>query len=168
MVEDCGESVFSLCRKLAFSPADAEDLFQDTFLRAVECRDKIDRDGNPRAFLLGLCVKTWQSGKRKFARRQRIAPTQALEEEAISLPADFGDPQEQLWAQERIHALRECCATLDDKRRVVVYLHYGADLSVTEIAAALQLPPGTVKSRLHKARQTLKNEMEARGYETQA
>ena len=51
------------------------------------------------------------------------------------------------------------------KFRIPIHLYYSADLSIQEIAETLKIPEGTVKSRLNKARQLLKKELEEIGYD---
>jgi DNA-directed RNA polymerase specialized sigma24 family protein len=61
----------------------------------------------------------------------------------------------------RFDASLERIAGLPDGERSVVYLYYGGDLGVTEVAAVLGVPAGTVKSRLHHARQALRRSLES-------
>ena len=56
--------------------------------------------------------------------------------------------------------MRHAVRGLPEKHRVVVLLFYMEEMTVAEIAAVLKLPQGTVKSRLHHARQQLQNELE--------
>lgn len=54
---------------------------------------------------------------------------------------------------------------LKDKYKIVIIMYYTADMSIDEISKSLIIPKGTVKSRLHKARNLIKDELEAIGYE---
>lgn len=54
---------------------------------------------------------------------------------------------------------------LEDKFKIPIIMYYTAELSLEEISKALKIPKGTVKSRLHKARQIIKKELEDMGYE---
>jgi len=56
--------------------------------------------------------------------------------------------------------IREAIAALSFEHRTLVSMRYGSDLSIQQIAQAVGIPEGTVKSRLHAARETLKNHME--------
>lgn len=54
---------------------------------------------------------------------------------------------------------------MPEKYRLPIHLFYSADISVQEIAKVLQIPEGTVKSRMNKAKRLLKKELEALGYD---
>lgn len=56
-------------------------------------------------------------------------------------------------------------ASLKDKYRIPVYMYYAAEMPIEEIAESLQLPKGTVKSRLHTARIIIGKKLEEHGYE---
>ncbi len=74
--------------------------------------------------------------------------------------ADISTPEEILILKERCEAIRTAADKLNDKLRIPLYMYYTADMSVEDIASALKIPQGTVKSRLYKARKTLKNVLE--------
>ena len=74
-------------------------------------------------------------------------------------------PEDHAVLGEEIQIVREAVAGLPEKYRVPIYLYYSADLSVAEIAEVLMVPAGTVKSRMNKAKQLLKKELEALRYD---
>ena len=149
--------LYRFCRKLAYSKEDAEDLFQETWLRVLRTPQKLLQAGSPPSFLCGTAVSLWKSQQRKYARRSRIAPEQPLE-----FPADSAESLEDSLMrraeQEFVQALVD---QLPEKFRIPLILHYTLELDVAEISKALHLPPGTVKSRLFYARQEMK-----RGWQT--
>jgi len=57
--------LFGLCCKLTYSYEDAEDLFQETFLKALEQLHKIDSSNDPKGFLVSIALYLWKSKKRK-------------------------------------------------------------------------------------------------------
>ena len=67
--------------------------------------------------------------------------------------------------REEIRYVQESLCRLPDKYRLPLCLYYGEELSVEEIAACLRIPQGTVKSRLHKGREKMREELEAAGYD---
>ena len=69
-----GKAVYNFCRQLSFSREEAEDLYQETFLKAVEKIDKLEKFENPKSFFISLAISIWKSSKMKFVRRRRIAP----------------------------------------------------------------------------------------------
>ena len=63
------------------------------------------------------------------------------------------------------NTIQQIVANLPEKYRIPVYLFYSAELSIQEIAKVLQIPAGTVKSRMNKAKHVLKEELETLGYD---
>lgn len=88
--------------------------------------------------------------------RRQPVPVDSLPEMAAP-PAD--SPEAQVLAQEDRQRLWHALATLDDLHRTVLVLRYYQELSEAELADALGIPPGTVKSRLHHARRLLQERM---------
>lgn len=162
LVEQYSDSVYRYCKSLAFTLEDAEDLYQQTFLKAFELRKKISADKNPKAYLLSIATNIWKNHKSKYARRERIAPTVSSDAEGIQIEAVQGgtDVLEQIVKEEQLEQLRSCVERLPDKHRQVITLFYAGELSLEDIAKVLKIPKGTVKSRLHKAKEQLKKEME--------
>jgi RNA polymerase sigma-70 factor (ECF subfamily) len=147
-----GASVYRFCRSLAYTKEDAEDLFQDTFLRALEQLPKINASGNPQSFLFSAAIFVWKSQKRKYARRRRLAPVGPLPE----TQADGGvGPEEALLFEEEARFVRGLVDALPEKLKIPIILYYTNEMSVPDIALTLRLPVGTVKSRLFKARKRI-------------
>lgn len=176
-VDKYGREIYSFCLHLTGSVQEGEDLYQDTFLKAVENIDRISKDLNPKSFLLSISIKLWKNRVRKYAWRQRIACMESLDErcdyelemEHISMAA--GDstvssaPELQIVQREQNACVRRYIRELPEKYQIPVYLLYVADISVKEVAECMKLPMGTVKSRLYKARLILKEKLEAAGYD---
>ena len=79
----CGRHLYSFCCNLTGNKSEAEDLYQDTLLKAVELRHKLDSSGNPKSFLMGIAVKIWQNHKKKYAVRQKIVQLEELNENFV-------------------------------------------------------------------------------------
>lgn len=79
LVECVGTDVYSFCLQLARNKEEAEELYQETMLTALEKHKKIDILANPRSFLLGIVVGLWKNRRRKLARRGRICPQTSLD-----------------------------------------------------------------------------------------
>jgi len=69
-------------------------------------------------------------------------------------------PEDVVILRERCAVIRAAADKLNDKLRIPLYMYYTAEMSVEDIATALRIPQGTVKSRLHKARKILKEILE--------
>ena len=160
LVDDYGEQIFRFCLRLTYSKEDAEDLFQETFMRAFEQLPKVNASGNPKSFLFSTALYLWKSKKRTYARRNRIAPIQALDYEVVS---DI-DIEYRVMAQEDIQLVREIVHALPEKFKIPIMLYYSAEMDLPDIAATLKLPIGTVKSRLHRARKAVEKGLVNIGY----
>ena len=137
-----GEAVYRLALCRTQNTADAEDVYQDVFLRFFE-QDTADWDGeHTRAWLLRATVNRCTDLHRFRLRR----PVLALEDIAGPAPADDGAAE--LW---------DAVARLPEKLQTAVHLHYAEGYSTEEIAALLGVPPATVRTRLRRARLKLKD-----------
>ena len=108
--------------------------------------------------------------EKKYANRNRLIPMESmdrLEAEGNLEVAGLSEASPEnciLMEDERI-VVQQVVARLPEKYRIPVYLFYSAELSIQEIAKVLQIPAGTVKSRMNKAKHVLKKELEALGYD---
>ncbi len=157
-----GNAVYGFCHKLAKNRADTDDLYQETFLKAMELCHKIDKNNNPRGFLISIAVRLWRNNRRKHARRNRLAPVEELNENISSnyISSEKLSPENIAVSRELRHAIQNAADKLNDKLRIPLYMYYTAGMSNEDIAAALKIPQGTVKSRLYKARKILKSTLE--------
>lgn len=127
---------------VAFDPVDAADAVQEAFIRADRRWSSVGRMDDPAGWVRRVALNRLLNGRRNRRRRQEI----------LSMVRSV--PDTDLTAE--LVDLRRAVAALPDKMRVAVCLHYLADLSVDEVAEALDVAPGTVKSNLHDARVRLR------------
>lgn len=142
-METHGDTVYRLALCRLQNVADAEDVYQDVFLRLFR-QEAADWDSErTRAWLLRATVNRCADIHRFRLRR----PALALED--IPDAAQSVDPRgAELW---------DAVARLPEKLRTVVHLHYAEGYSTEEIAALLGVPPATVRTRLRRARLKLKD-----------
>lgn len=131
---------------VAFDPVDAADAVQEAFIRADRKWPEVSSLDDPAGWVRRVAVNRLLNGQRNRRRRREILATVKPVADA-DLTADLLD-------------LRRAVAALPDRMRAAVCLHYLADLPVDEVAAALEVSPGTVKSNLHDARTRLRSLME--------
>lgn len=131
-------------------------------VKAVELRFKMDASRNTKAFLISIAIRLNKNHRRKLAWRQRIAPTAELDEASTRFDSSASEetPEDAALSLELHTMIQEAAHRLDDKLKLPLYMFYTADMTVEEIASALRIPPGTVKSRLHKARKTMRKVLE--------
>jgi RNA polymerase sigma-70 factor, ECF subfamily len=152
------DTLFNLARYLTGNSADAEDLVQETYARAMRAAAQFEPGTNLKAWLFRILRNTWLS----LARRRRIDPTVGgLDTVAppVPLPATAAalrqdaelDCLRKLVAEDLERALMQ----LTDDARTIVLLDLEG-LTEVEVAAVVGCAVGTVKSRLARARQTLR------------
>lgn len=141
VVRRYADMVYRLALAQLRNPADAQDAFQDVFLRYAEKAPDFRDEEHRRAWLLRVTVNRCRSHYRT-AWFHRTAP---LEEAAhAAAPAPEASP------------LTDALAALPARYRTVVHLHYFEELSTQEIAAATGQRPSTVRSQLTRARGQLR------------
>ncbi len=155
-----GKEVYSFCVYLTRNKEDADDLYQQTFLVAIE-KNEIDEGKNPKSYLISIAANIWSNHKRKYLWRKKKVNFIYLQSEDMENIADQDEAIcEQLIKQEEIESIRKCVYQLPDKMRVVILMRYMENMSIEEIANELKIPYGTVQSRIHKAKLKLKERME--------
>ncbi len=135
----------------------AEDLFQEVFIKAYYNMDKFRGDCSIKSWLVRITINVCKDYL-KSAYQQKVVPMMEFEEDAIVSDDDF----EEVETADRNEMIRRTVETLPDTYREVVVSVYFNEMSVAETAAALGIAEGTVKSRLSRARDMLKNKLEGR------
>ena len=161
-ITEYGKAIYSFCLRLTCSRQEADELYQDTFLTAIERSDKIKFTDNPKSYLLSIALGIWQNRKRKFAWRKRIADIQPMIEERDmeAVPADTNLPEDRIISREETETVCQAIDNLPHRLKIPILLFYMEELSTAQIAALLNIPKGTVLRRLHQARKLLKKELE--------
>ena len=164
-IDDFGTDIYRFCLKLCVDKSDAEDLYQQTFLKALEKDWRLDWEKNPKALFFAFAHNLWKSDRRKQARRNMIAPCSNLDEETETVLHSEENIEESYFQKELISEVRQIIQTLPEKFQVPLILFYLSDCSIEQIAAIIKKTPGTVKSRLFKGRNLIKKKLEDAGYE---
>ena len=156
IIEKYSKDLYSFCYYLTTNKYEADDLYQDAFERMINKGELPETDEEAKQMLLSMSVSLWKDKRRKFAWRKRIfeekyIPEATMESESI----DEKSPESTLIQDESRRYVMECVNSLPDKMRIVILLYYMENLKVSEIAELLHVPPGTVKSRLHIAKEKL-------------
>ena len=126
---------------------DAEELAQETFAIAYGRRRRVQATDNPEAWLYTVAINL---ARRRWRRRNTL--DRLLRREPPPQVVESPDH----WAGEHLE-LHAAIKKLTYVHRAVVVLHYLADMPVDQVAKALDIPVGTVKSRLSRARAALAN-----------
>ncbi|EFL25039.1 putative ECF sigma factor RpoE1 [Streptomyces himastatinicus ATCC 53653] len=153
------EVLLRVAMSLTAQRADAEDLVQDTLLRAYRAVGRFD-GRHPRAWLLTIMRHAEVSRRRQ--RRPRLLDDPDTELERLS-PARDATPEELVVDTAFDEAVDAAFTALPLRDQQVVRLVHVDGLSYAEAAQVLDVPKGTVMSRLHRARRRIRNQLLAAG-----
>ena len=145
------EPVFRLALRMCGNAADAEEAAQDAFLSAWKGLPNFRGDSRFSTWLYQL---TTHAAIDLLRRQKRQISAEDID--GVSPQDDAPGPQQQAEQSETRKAVREAVLALPEEQRQIVVLRFMEELSYEEIGAALKLPPGTVKSRLNRAKAQLR------------
>ncbi len=145
-----GKRLYGLCRTLCADSFDADDLYQDTWLKVMKNISQYDPAKPFEPWLTKICVNTYRNALRRLA-RSPIFDGFATSEEKSAVMDGVASSEEQNYFE-----LHRTVDNLPEKLRITVILFYFQDMDINGVAKTLNIPTGTVKSRLNKARQLLK------------
>ena len=143
---ECGKDLAAYFTRRHGPVGVAEDLVQESFLQLARRMRTGHAVRSPRAYLFGIARHVSLA----FMRKRSLAPESLEEthEPAASAPSDA-----------RLEAAREVIAAMPDLQREILDLRFAHDLSYADIAVALGIPLGTVRSRLHHAMAQLRERL---------
>ena len=149
------DALYSTARRLTRNPAEAEDLVQDTYVKAFRHKARFTPGTNLRAWLFAILHNTFLND----IRRRKGSPVEVDEdaaEKAVSRhPAPGPTPEESLLSRATADELETALAALPAVYREAVWLRDVQELSYAEIADVLGVPRGTVMSRIARGRRQL-------------
>lgn len=147
------DAAYNLARWLTRNPQDAEDVVQEACLRAFTSLDGF-HGGEIRAWLLAIVRNASYDWLRKHRQYEQ---TVMLDEETLHVVDAASDPETLLLQQVDQQRFREAVETLPVEFREVIVLRELEELSYNEISRIVQIPIGTVMSRLSRARKRLRH-----------
>jgi RNA polymerase sigma-70 factor (ECF subfamily) len=146
-----------VCRSLRYlrvREADLDDALQEVFLVVHQRLDDYQERGSVRAWLYSICTRVAHAHRRKLGRRRET--TFAM----VSTPPAAPTQLEHIADREALALGRRLLEQLPPQQRQVFLLYEVEDMSMAEIAQALDCPLQTAYSRLHKARKRVQDEVE--------
>jgi RNA polymerase sigma-70 factor (ECF subfamily) len=150
-------AAFRLAYLVVGDAADAEDVAQEAFVRAFLSLERFEIGRPFRPWLMAITVNLARNRSRLFGRYlNNLRRLIEREPEPVQLH-QYG---EDLQARREAHQLWQAVQQLNQKGQEVVYLRYFLEMSEAETAETLDIPPGTVKSRLHRALKQLRGVIE--------
>jgi RNA polymerase sigma-70 factor (ECF subfamily) len=151
------EPLYATAMRLTRNRANAEDLVQDTIVKALRFRDRFEPGTNLRAWLYTILHNTWRNRLRDTAREALDVDSERIEELAAHAdgPAEVETPERLLLRDTMDADLKEALEELPDAFRQAVWLRDVEEFSYAEIARMLDVPIGTVMSRISRGRRQL-------------
>jgi RNA polymerase sigma-70 factor, ECF subfamily len=168
LVRPYERSVYAVIHSVLPNPADAEEVAQEAAFKAFLHLDQLADDNRFKAWLLRVGVNEARMRRRKDRARlyESLDDDTDENEEGDFRPKQFADwrdlPSEALDREELRSAVREAIANLPEKYRVILLLADAESLRYEEIAATLQITLASVKTRLHRARMKLQEQLAPR------
>jgi len=164
MVEKMESDIYGFCLYLTRDRNQADDLYQETILKLIEVRGRIDMGNNPKSYMLAVAISIWKNELRREARHREIAPQQEYDNISEFVKDGKEGPEGLVVRTEEQNMLLNAVESLDDKFRIVLILFYYNHTAQHEIAKICNIPKGTVKSRLYKGRELVKKILIKEGY----
>lgn len=151
------DSIYFMLLKMVNNPSDAEDLTIEAFGKAFR---------NLESYTPKYAFSTWlfkiaTNNCVDFIRKKQLSPSpldnlqESLDNATINIQSDLPDPEETLINHQKITALKEIISQLKPRYKSLIELRYYKEYSYEEISAELNLPIGTVKAQLYRAKTLL-------------
>jgi RNA polymerase sigma-70 factor (ECF subfamily) len=159
------DSLYGTALRLTRRAADAEDLVQDTYLKAFRAAHQFEPGTNLKAWLFTILHNTFRNSRRHDGRNPVDVDSEAVERAAGAGPDDLSP--EQILSRATLDAdLQAALDALPDAFRQAVWLRDVEELSYAEMAQVLDVPIGTVMSRISRGRRALFQQLQARRIRT--
>ncbi len=151
---------YNLAYRLSGNYDDASDVVVEAFVRVFQGLHTFRGEANFGTWLHRVVVNTFLDMRKRSKGRQNVSLEEQLELDGDTLTRQIEDtspgPEELVEKEEREEVLQKAIAQLPPERRILIVLYHFENLSYEEIAQMLNLPVGTVKSRLNRARLALR------------
>jgi RNA polymerase sigma-70 factor (ECF subfamily) len=148
------DALYRTALRLTRNRSEAEDLVQDTFVKAFRSAARFTRGTNLRAWLFTILMNTWRN-RRRDAGRDPVDVDSDLVERAVPPAGATLSPEELLLRSTLDASLRSALDRLPEAFRAAVWLRDVEEFTYAEIARMLSVPIGTVMSRISRGRRQL-------------
>ncbi|WP_347491534.1 RNA polymerase sigma factor [Desulfoscipio sp. XC116] len=157
--------IYGLAYRFMGNHADASDLTQDTFIRLYKVLAGFRGDAAFSTWLYRIAANICRDELRKRQRRRSVSMDEMIEASPANMPTadDSYSPEETVQRREVQRQVQICLSKLSEDHRLILIMREIQGLSYEEIADVLQCSLGTVKSRISRARNALKEKMRRRG-----
>ncbi len=160
--------IYNLCYRMTRNAEDARDMGQEVFIKVFSLLDRFDENYAFSSWLFRIatnhCIDHLRRNRLRFLSLDG-GVGQDGEEYELQLPAGGPEPDTVLQRKEALARLDEVIGELPPHYRAITLLRHDQQLSYDEIAEALHLPLGTVKARIHRARNLIQQMLRSRSYD---
>jgi RNA polymerase sigma-70 factor (ECF subfamily) len=160
--------IYNLCWRMTRNDEDARDLAQEVFIKVFRLLDRYDEQYAFSSWLFRIatnhCIDHLRRQRLRFMSVERDGAGEDDEAE-MQIPSPGPEPDVVMERRQALEKLEEVIAELPPHYRVITLLRHDQQLSYEEIAETLQLPLGTVKARIHRARNMIQQMLSSRKYE---
>jgi RNA polymerase sigma-70 factor, ECF subfamily len=153
------DTLYNVALRLCGNASDAEDLVQDTVTKAYRAWNKYERGTNCRAWLVTIMRNTFINQFRRESRRPSSVQFDSVEDISVFESVQERDPEGSFFHSIVDDRVKQAIQDLPEEFRIPVVLSDVEGLSYAEIAEILDLPVGTVKSRLFRGRRRLQQRL---------
>jgi RNA polymerase sigma-70 factor, ECF subfamily len=162
IVEVYKDKVFQLCYRMLGNRHEAEDIAQEAFIRAYININSFNQNLKFSTWLYriatNLCIDRIRKKKPDYFLDAEVPGTEGLTMYS-QVPSETPLPEDEVESIELQDAIQKEISKLPDKYRSVIVLKYIEELSLNEISEILDLPLGTVKTRIHRGREALRKQL---------
>ncbi|MED1203885.1 RNA polymerase sigma factor SigW [Heyndrickxia acidicola] len=162
IVEIYKDKVFQICFRMLGNRHEAEDIAQEAFLRAYVNISSFNQDRNFSTWLYriatNLCIDRIRKKKPDYYLDAEVPGTEGLDMYS-QIAASGISPESEVEGMELQEIVQKEISALPEKYRSVIILKYLEDLSLNEISEILDMPLGTVKTRIHRGREALRKQL---------
>jgi RNA polymerase sigma-70 factor (ECF subfamily) len=161
LVRTYQNKVYSLCLQLSGNSADAQDLAQETFIKAYKSLASFRNEADFGTWLHRIAVNSWLNKKRKATARQIVSLDEPYQngdsgEMTREVAATDADPLHSLEMKEFRELVQQAVRSLTEEHRAVIVLRDIEGYSYEEMSKFLNCSLGTVKSRINRAREAMR------------
>lgn len=152
MIERNGSDLYRFSWSITGNPHDADDVYQETLLKAFRAWKKLPGDANHRAWLFRIASNTWISDRRKQRRLRELG------DEASNIASFDADAPSQLDARDTLREVTSAIAMLPVKQRAALVLRKYHDMDYAEIGTVLDCSEGAARASVYQALRKLRSE----------